>query len=31
MRKTIVVIGAGPGLGYGVAKKFGKEGYFKIF
>ena len=30
MKKTIVVIGAGPGLGYGVAKKFGKEGYFVI-
>ena len=30
MKKTIVIIGAGPGLGYGVAKKFGKEGYFVI-
>ena len=30
MKKTIVVIGAGPGLGFGVAKKFGKEGYFVI-
>ena len=30
MKKTIVVIGAGPGLGYAVAKKFGKEGYFVI-
>ena len=30
MKKTIIVIGAGPGLGFGVAKKFGKEGYFVI-
>ena len=30
MKKTIVVIGAGKGLGFGVAKKFGKEGYFVI-
>lgn len=30
MKKTIVVIGAGPGLGFGVAKKFGKKGYFVI-
>ena len=30
MKKTIVIIGAGPGLGFGVAKKFGKENYFVI-
>ena len=30
MKKTIVVIGAGKGLGFGIAKKFGKEGYFVI-
>ena len=30
MKKTIVIIGAGQGLGYGVAKKIGKEGYFVI-
>ena len=27
MKKTIVVIGAGKGLGFGVAKKFTEEGY----
>ena len=27
MAKSIVVLGAGPGLGNAVARKFGKEGY----
>ncbi|MDE6726541.1 MAG: SDR family NAD(P)-dependent oxidoreductase, partial [Oscillospiraceae bacterium] len=27
MKKTIVVVGAGKGLGNGVAKKFGKENF----
>jgi short-subunit dehydrogenase len=27
MNKTIIIIGAGPGFGMGVAEKFGKEGY----
>ena len=30
MKKTIVVIGAGSGLGFSIAKKFGKKGYFVI-
>ncbi len=27
MQKSIIIIGMGPGLSYGVAKKFGKEGF----
>ncbi|RLJ74610.1 SDR family oxidoreductase, partial [Pedobacter alluvionis] len=27
MVKTIAIIGAGPGVGFAVAKRFGKEGY----
>lgn len=27
MKKTIAIIGAGPGVGFSVAEKFGKEGY----
>ena len=27
MQKTIIIIGMGPGLSYGVARKFGKEGF----
>ncbi len=27
MKKTIAIIGAGPGVGFAVAEKFGKEGY----
>ena len=27
MKKTIVIIGAGPGVGFAVAERFGKEGY----
>ncbi|RZL40761.1 MAG: SDR family NAD(P)-dependent oxidoreductase [Pedobacter sp.] len=27
MGKTIVIIGAGPGVGFAVAQRFGKEGY----
>lgn len=30
MKKSVLIIGAGPGLGFGIAKKFGKEGYFVI-
>jgi NAD(P)-dependent dehydrogenase (short-subunit alcohol dehydrogenase family) len=26
-KKTIVVVGAGPGLGLAIAKRFGKEGF----
>lgn len=27
MKKTIAIVGAGPGVGFAVAEKFGKEGY----
>lgn len=30
MRKTVIIIGVGPGLGQAIAKRFGKENYFVI-